>query len=181
MNKILVVVDMQNDFIDGALGTKEAEAIVKNVIIKIQKYISNDGSIYFTMDTHNENYLESQEGIKLPVKHCIKGNSGWNLQKDITLLLESLKNRNEIVFEKNGFGSIELAETIKNNFEDNENTEIELVGLCTDICVITNAILLKTYMPNSKIIVDGSCCAGVNTQSHKEALNTMKMCQIDIK
>lgn len=181
MSKILVVVDMQNDFIDGALGTKEAESIVKNVVTKIQQYISNKDSIYFTMDTHNENYLKSQEGLKLPVEHCIKGNPGWNLQKDITILLESLKNRNKIVFEKNGFGSVELAETIKNNFEDNENTEIELVGLCTDICVITNAILLKTYMPNSKIIVDESCCAGVNTRSHKEALNTMKMCQIDIK
>lgn len=181
MSKILVVVDMQNDFIDGALGTKEAEDIVKSVIVKIQEYISRNDTIYFTMDTHNESYLESQEGIKLPIKHCIKGTSGWKLQEDIKSLLESFRNKNEIVFEKNGFGSIELAETIKNNFQDNENTEIELVGLCTDICVITNAILLKTYMSNSKIIVDESCCAGVTAKSHKEALNTMNMCQIDIK
>lgn len=181
MNKILVVVDMQNDFINGALGTKDAENIVKNVITKIQEYISRNDTIYFTMDTHNENYLESQEGIKLPVKHCIKGTHGWEIQEEIKPLLESFRNKNEIVFEKNGFGSIELAETIKNNFEDNENTEIELVGLCTDICVITNAILLKTYMSNSKIIVDESCCAGVTAKSHKEALNTMNMCQIDIK
>ncbi|MGL5258250.1 MAG: cysteine hydrolase family protein [Proteocatella sp.] len=180
MSKILIVVDMQNDFIDGALGTKEAESIVKNVVKKIQQYISNNENIYFTMDTHNENYLSSQEGIKLPVEHCIKGSKGWELQEDIKLLLENFSNKNKLIFEKNGFGSIELAETIKHNFQDNENTEIELIGLCTDICVITNAILLKTYMPNSKIMVDESCCAGVTVKSHNEALDTMKMCQIDI-
>lgn len=180
MSKILVVVDMQNDFIDGALGTKEAESIVKNVVTKIQQYISNNDSIYFTMDTHNEDYLKSQEGLKLPVEHCIKGSTGWELQKDIKILVESLGDKAGIIFEKNGFGSTELAEIIKHNYNDDENTEIELVGLCTDICVITNAILLKTYMPNSKISVIASCCAGVTEQSHSEAINTMKMCQIDI-
>lgn len=178
MNKILVVVDMQNDFIDGALGTIEAESIVKNVILKIKKYMKDNNKIYFTMDTHNEDYLESQEGRKLPVKHCIKGTDGWNLQSEIKLLAEAQKD--EIIFEKNGFGSIELADTIKNNYIDSLDTEIEIVGLCTDICVVTNAILLKTYMPNSKIIVDKTCCAGVTVQSHAEALNTMSMCQIEI-
>lgn len=179
MNKILVVVDMQNDFIDGALGTKEAQAIVKNVILKIKTYMENNNKIYFTMDTHNEDYLESQEGRKLPIKHCIKGTDGWNLQSEIQLLLDTQKDKT--VFEKNGFGSIELADTIKNNYIDSIDTEIEIVGLCTDICVVTNAMLLKTYMPNTKITIDEKCCAGVTVQSHVEALNTMKMCQIEIE
>lgn len=181
MNKILIVVDMQNDFIYGTLGTKEAEMIVDNVIKKIKEYIKNNNSVYFTMDTHNENYLKSQEGINLPVEHCIKGTNGWNLESEIKLLSESYLQKNKIIFEKNGFGSLELAETIRTHYLDSSDTEIEIIGLCTDICVITNAILLKTYMVNSKIIVDANCCAGVTSNSHLEALNTMEMCQINIK
>lgn len=181
MNKILIVVDMQNDFIDGALGTRDAQIIVENVIKKIKEYIKNNNSVYFTMDTHNENYLETQEGINLPVEHCIKGTKGWNLESEIKSLSETYLQKNKFIFEKNGFGSLELAETIQNNYVNSSDTEIEIIGLCTDICVITNAVLLKTYMSNSKIIVDGNCCAGVTTDSHKEALNTMEMCQIDIK
>lgn len=181
MKDILLVIDMQKDFIDGALGTKEAENIVGNVLNKIEEYINFNKSIYFTMDSHEDNYLLTQEGRKLPVEHCVKGTEGWKLDSRITEVIDKHRlNKTDVIFEKNGFGSIDLANLISKTYEDSDETNIEIVGLCTDICVITNAILLKTYMPNSNIYVNSSCCAGVTEKSHFEALNTMKMCQINI-
>lgn len=172
MKKILVVVDMQNDFIDGALGTKEAEQIVESVMHKIKEY--NITNIYATRDTHGEDYLSTQEGKNLPVEHCIKDTQGWEIRSEIAELLDGA-----VVVDKPSFGSLKLAELL---YEENkkEELEIELVGLCTDICVVSNAILLKAKMPEIKISVDASCCAGVTPESHAAALETMKMCQINI-
>lgn len=171
MKKILIVVDMQKDFIDGSLGTKEAVSIVPSVIKKIETYEQNGGVIYYTMDTHFEDYLETPEGKKLPVQHCIKNTEGWKIPENI------LRNHNNI-YEKYTFGSKDLFDDLKKNEEEIES--IELIGLCTDICVVSNTLLAKAYFPNVKIMVDASCCAGVTPKSHEDALNTMKMCQIDI-
>lgn len=165
--KILVVVDMQNDFIDGALGTKEAEVIVPYVQKKIESY--KNEKIYFTRDTHGENYSETQEGKKLPVPHCIKGTDGWQIS-------DKLDTFGCEVIDKPTFGSVALSKLIK---EDNPES-VELCGLCTDICVISNAMLIKATLPEVKISVDASCCAGVTPESHKNALEAMKMCQIEI-
>ena len=172
MKKILIVVDMQNDFIDGALGTKEAEQIVEPVMHKIKEY--NTGNIYATRDTHGTEYLSTQEGKNLPVEHCMKGTKGWEIRAEIAELLDGA-----VIVDKPSFGSLELAELL---YEENkkEELEIELIGLCTDICVVSNAILLKAKMPEVKISVDASCCAGVTSESHAAALETMKMCQINI-
>lgn len=172
MKKILVVIDMQNDFIDGALGTKEAEAIVDNVIAKIQSY--DMGNIYATRDTHFENYLESSEGKKLPVVHCIKDSFGWQINDRVSKVLN-----NAVIVDKPTFGSVELAEILRNK-SNTEGIEIELAGLCTDICVVSNALLLKAFMPDVNIKVDSRCCAGVTPESHCAALETMKMCHIDV-
>lgn len=166
---VLVVVDMQNDFIDGSLGTKEAIQIVPNVINKIKMFEENQDTIIYTKDTHYEDYLTTKEGIKLPVKHCIKGTNGWDIPNEIYL-------QDKLVFEKETFGSVKLIEYLKTIDFD----EIHFVGLCTDICVISNVLLAKAYFPNKLIVVDSSCCAGVSVKSHQEALNTMKMCQIDV-
>ena len=170
MRKILVVVDMQNDFIDGALGTKEALAIVENVKAKIRKYDQKD--IFVTMDTHTPDYLSTQEGRNLPVEHCIKGTKGWLIRSDIAELLTEAR-----VYEKPTFGSTKLAEDIA-KIAAEENIEIELIGLCTDICVVSNALLLKAVMPEVTISIDPACCAGVTPESHEAALKTMQMCQI---
>ena len=170
MRKLLVVIDIQNDFIDGALGTAEAVAIVDNVKEKIRGYAPED--IFVTMDTHGPEYLSTQEGRYLPVEHCIKGTDGWQLRSDIAELLEGAK-----VYEKPTFGSVALARDIA-EIAALEETEIELVGLCTDICVVSNALLLKAAMPEVKISVDPECCAGVTPESHECALLTMQMCQI---
>ncbi len=172
MKKILIVVDMQNDFIDGALGTKEAEGIVERVRAKIQTYPPD--CIYATRDTHGENYLETSEGKYLSVKHCVKGTPGWELRKEIADAMPQA-----MLVDKPTFGSAELAECLWEESRK-EDIEIELVGLCTDICVVTNALLLKTKLPETRISVDASCCAGVTPESHKAALLTMKMCQIEI-
>ena len=172
MRKILVVVDMQNDFIDGSLGTPEAVAIVENVKDKIRSYDKSD--IFVTMDTHAPDYLETQEGKNLPVEHCIKGTDGWKVRPDIDELLQGAA-----VYEKPTFGSVKLAEDISNIATD-EEMEIELIGLCTDICVVSNALLLKANMPEVKISVDPSCCAGVTPESHEAALKTMQMCQVNV-
>lgn len=173
-NKVLIVVDMQNDFIDGSLGSNEAVAIVSNVIKKIDDY---KGKVYYTQDTHYENYLETFEGRKLPVMHCIKGTEGHRLNKEI----EALAIRNQVEpIEKLTFGSVELAELLKKEFGSSLE-EIEVVGLCTDICVISNALILKAHFPEVKITVDANCCAGVTVESHKNALAAMKMCHIDIE
>jgi len=171
MRNVLVVVDMQNDFIDGALGTKEAEAIVNNVIDKIKNF---EGEVIFTRDTHFENYLDTQEGRKLPVKHCIKDSEGWEIREDI----DKLRNGDMQVFDKPTFGSVELANYLS---ENNELESVTLIGLCTDICVISNAMLVKAFMPEIKVIVDAKCCAGVTPQSHNNALEAMKMCQIEVE
>ncbi len=170
--RILVVVDMQNDFISGALGTKEAQAIVPKVREKIQNF---DGSVYFTMDTHGEDYLSTQEGRNLPVEHCVKGTWGWELDPQIDQVRQSTP------IEKNTFGSKGLADVLKarNTYEE-PLEEIQLIGVCTDICVISNALLLKAYLPEVKLEVDAACCAGVTPESHRRALEAMKACQIQI-
>ena len=180
--KVLVVVDMQNDFIDGALGTSEAKAIVDNVVKRIED--SRGELILFTKDTHQKGYLETREGKKLPVVHCLEGTEGWEINEKVKKAW--VENEDTIVstklcentFCKPVFGSVELAEFLK--FYCCVLKEIELVGVCTDICVISNAIMLKNTLPEVDIRVNASCCAGVTPQSHQEALNVMKMCQIDV-
>lgn len=172
-NRILIVVDMQNDFVDGALGTKEAAGIVENVAAKIEGF---DGKIYATLDTHYSNYLETLEGKKLPVPHCIRMTEGWQLNERIQMALSSKEYKK---IEKNTFGSADLVNEIQ-KIEKTDDLEIEMVGLCTDICVVSNALLLKAYFPEARLTVDASCCAGVTPDTHKAALETMKMCQIDI-
>ncbi len=167
--KILVVVDMQNDFIDGALGTKEAERIVPGVKEKINEYRKNNETVIFTRDTHFENYPDTQEGKKLPVVHCIKDTDGWQISKE-------LDTKNSVIIDKPSFGSLELAEYVA----DLKPDYIELVGLCTDICVISNAFILKARLPEIDIAVDSALCAGVTPESHANALEAMKMCQIDV-
>ncbi len=165
--KILVVVDMQNDFIDGALGTKEAAAILPLVQKKIEDYRGE--KIYFTRDTHPKNYLKTQEGKHLPVVHCIEHTPGWEIST-------ALSTENAEIVDKPTFGSLELVRRIVQDKPES----IELVGVCTDICVISNALLLKAALPETPIYVDASCCAGVTPESHQNALNAMKMCQIEI-
>ena len=169
---ILVVVDMQNDFIDGALGTPEAVAIVPKVMVKMMNF---DGLVLATRDTHGEDYLERQEGKKLPVVHCIKGTHGWKIKDEIQQLLISQP------IDKPTFGSEALGKVLKDLNNDVEPIDsITLVGLCTDICVIANAMLLKAFLPEVPIMVDASCCAGVTPESHERALEAMKACQIEI-
>lgn len=170
--EILVVIDMQNDFIDGVLGTSEAEAIVDNVKDKIRSY--SGGCIYATMDTHGDDYMNTQEGKYLPVRHCIRSSHGWQIRQDIAELLSEA-----VIIEKPTFGSTELAEILK-AVSETEEIELELVGLCTDICVVSNALLLKASMPEVSISVDASCCAGVTPEKHRAALETMRSCQINV-
>ena len=167
--KVLCVIDMQNDFIDGALGSTEAEAIVDNVKRKIELYRKNGDTVIFTRDTHTEDYMNTQEGKNLPVPHCIKGSFGWEISK-------KLDTASDKIIDKPTFGSFELTDYIS-SLSDVE--EIELVGLCTDICVISNAMLLKAKLTETPIKVDSSCCAGVTPESHQNALSSMKMCQIN--
>lgn len=173
MKKILVIIDMQKDFVDGSLGSKEAVSIVDNVVKKINDHV---GDIIVTYDTHTNNYMDTQEGKYLPVPHCIKGTDGWKLDKRVQAALDQKIYRS---IEKPTFGSIELAEYIRSAYDPNE-IEIELLGLCTDICVVSNALLLKASLPETRISVDSSCCAGVTVDSHNAALTTMKMCQINV-
>lgn len=173
MRKLLLVIDMQNDFIDGTLGTPEAAAIVDRVAEEIGKYPAED--IIATRDTHPENYLETQEGRNLPVVHCVKGTPGWALNAKVAAAL-----RGAAVIDKPTFGSTELAERIA-ALARNEELDITLVGLCTDICVVSNALLLKAYLPETPIRVIAGCCAGVTPESHRAALDTMRMCQIQIQ
>ena len=174
MEKILIVVDMQKDFVDGSLGTKEAQSIVPAVKDKIENF---EGDIIFTKDTHEEDYLNTQEGQNLPVKHCIRGTDGWELQSDLN---DYALENHCLIFDKPTFGSTSLAGCVSGIARMAPIDQIEIVGLCTDICVISNAILLKTALPDTEIIVDASCCAGVTPQSHQNALEAMKMCQITI-
>ena len=172
MRKVLIVIDMQNDFIDAALGTKEAAAIVDAVKDKIRSYPSEN--IIATMDTHFDNYMQTQEGKYLPVPHCIKGTDGWKIRPEIAELLKDAK-----IYEKPTFGSTALAADLK-ALSEREELELELVGLCTDICVVSNALLLKACMPEVKISVDAACCAGVTPEKHLAALETTRSCQIQV-
>lgn len=172
MRRILIVVDMQKDFIDGALGTMEAQAIVNPVIEKMGSYDKSD--IYVTRDTHGEEYLQTAEGRKLPVVHCVKNTEGWRLHPEIEKRAEPAH-----IIDKPSFGSLELMELLCRE-NKKQSLEIELVGLCTDICVVSNALLLKAAMPENTIRVDAGCCAGVTVKSHRAALLTMEMCQIEI-
>ena len=169
---ILIVVDMQNDFISGALGTNEAKLIVEKVREKTENF---EGLIFFTRDTHFENYMETQEGKNLPVLHCIKGTWGWEICDELKDLSENTE-----ICDKPTFGSTDLMESIKELSFEEDIKSITLMGLCTDICVISNAMLLKAALPEVKIIVDSACSAGVTPQSHLNALEAMKMCQIEI-
>ena len=173
---ILVVVDMQKDFIDGSLGTKEAVAIVPDVVEKIRRF---DGKVIATRDTHGEDYLESAEGRHLPVVHCVKDTPGWQINGEVA---EALRSRTEVrIIDKPTFGSVELGEYVKQLNDTAEPVEkITLVGLCTDICVISNALLIKAFCPELPVRVDAACCAGVTPQSHENALKAMEMCQIDV-
>lgn len=173
MKKILIVVDIQNDFVDGALGTKEAVEMIDNAVAKIHSF---DGDIIVTYDTHFENYMDTQEGKKLPVPHCIKGTKGFELNEKIQ---EALIGRDYKTIEKPTFGSVELPEYIKNTYDTND-LSIELIGLCTDICVVSNALLLKAHFTEAEISVDATCCAGVTPESHQAALTTMEMCQVRV-
>lgn len=173
MDSFLVVIDMQNDFIDGALGTAQAQACIENASKRISSF---SGEVFVTFDTHGDNYLKTQEGIKLPVPHCIKGATGWELNSEIS---HALQNKNYIAIEKPSFGSLELAQKIK-EASKSDKIEIYLLGLCTDICVVSNALVLKSSMPEARIYVYADACAGVTPQTHEAALTTMKSCQIEI-
>ena len=166
MKKTLIVVDMQNDFIDMALGTKEAVAIVPAVKAKIQRYAENGDEIIFTRDTHQENYLDTPEGKKLPVPHCIQGTKGWEIADG--LYVPGCK-----IIDKPNFGWP--------NWKEEKLEEVEIIGLCTDICVVSNALIVKANFPDAQVTVDKSCCAGVTPESHNAALLTMQMCQIEIQ
>lgn len=174
MQKLLIVIDMQKDFINGVLGTREAVDVVPKVISKIKGF---NGEVIYTRDTHDERYLESQEGIKLPVVHCIKETEGWRLMDAID---ELAIKANSKIFDKSAFGSMEMVKYVSKLYEEKKVDEVELVGVCTDICVISNSMLLKSTMPELKIVVDSECCAGVTPESHRNALNAMNMCQIEI-
>lgn len=168
MNKVLVVVDMQNDFVNGCLGSEEAREILPNVKKKILEYQKNGDTIIFTRDTHDENYLQSQEGKYLPVLHCICETDGWKI-------VDGLEVEGCQYIDKPNFGWVHWD---TENLSDKD--EIELIGVCTDICVVSNALLLKAMYPETHIVVDASCCAGVTPESHRAALFTMKSCQIDV-
>ena len=182
--RTLIVIDMQNDFITGSLGTKEAEAIVPKVVKKIKEA----EAICFTADSHEEDYLETQEGKMLPIKHCIKGTDGWKLHPDIEKAVVAKRESGSIPreFLKNTFGSLDLANDMKYWYDKiasgtGKEFEVELVGLCTDICVASNALLLKATVPEMKIYVDSACCAGTTPEKHEAALKTMESCQIIIE
>jgi nicotinamidase-related amidase len=170
----LVVVDMQNDFVDGSLGSREAEAIIPKVAERIRSF---SGQVLFTSDSHGENYLDTPEGRNLPVPHCIVGTEGWRLHPEI----EELRNEaDSMMFEKPTFGCRLLAEYLyQYDRTDGQSVRsVTLVGLCTDICVISNALLLKAFLPEAGIIVDASCCAGSTPEKHKIALEAMRTCQV---
>lgn len=173
--KTLIVVDMQNDFINGSLGTREAESILNNVKNKISKYVENGDEIIFTQDTHSEDYLSTSEGKHLPVIHCQFGTKGWEIPKEI-----DRPECEHIIKETFGYADWEYRISEQADFQDRNFEEVEIIGLCTDICVVSNAILIKTFFPEVKITVDASCCAGVTPETHKAALSTMKMCQINV-
>ena len=172
MSRLLVVVDMQKDFIDGALGTGEAQKIVPDVINEIKNF---DGDVVFTFDTHSSIYLETKEGKNLPVPHCIKDTDGWQIRTE----LEALRKTDAI--DKVTFGSSELPEKLAALNKENAIESITFVGLCTDICVISNVMVTKAFFPEIPVIVDAACCAGVSPETHKNALEAMKVCQVKVE
>lgn len=174
MKHFLIVVDMQNDFVSGSLGSKEAVGILKNACKKIESF---EGKVFVTYDTHDNEYMESAEGKKLPVLHCVKGSEGWKLDPQVARVLEG---KDYVCVEKPTFGSVELPKLLS-EAADGEDFDVMLIGLCTDICVVSNALLLKAYFPEKRIIVDAACCAGVTPESHTAALLTMKMCHIEVE
>ncbi len=173
MKKVLIVTDMQNDFVDGCLGTKEAVAIIPAVVKKIMDF---NGSIIATFDTHGEDYMNTREGKHLPVPHCIKGTGGWKLNPEVQ---KALDKKGYIAVEKTSFGSTDLPELLKKEARG-EELSVELIGLCTDICVVSNAFIVKAFFPEIEVSVDPECCAGVTPETHEAALLTMKTCQINI-
>ena len=173
MKHFLVVVDIQNDFVDGALGTNEAQGIIDNCVSKIENF---DGDIFVTYDTHTEDYLSTSEGKKLPVVHCVKDTHGWQLNDKIASALEG---KDYTAVEKPTFGSIKLPQLIADRVGD-EDFDITLIGLCTDICVVSNALILKANFSEKEIYVDSACCAGVTVATHNSALDTMRSCQINV-
>lgn len=173
MKKLLIVVDMQKDFVSGSLGTVEAQAIVPRIVERVKNF---DGKIIFTRDTHKENYLDTQEGVNLPVAHCIKGTEGHEIIEELKSFLKDAY----VVFEKETFGSRKMAKFLRALNKKKKIESIELIGLCTDICVISNALLLKAFLPEVPIQVNASCCAGVTPEAHDHALAVMKSCQIEI-
>ncbi len=176
LHKVLVVVDMQNDFINGALGTKEAEAIVPSVVKRIEECKAEGHTIIVTLDTHQENYMDTREGKHLPVPHCIENTEGWKLHPDVE---NALHGYSPIYYiPKPSFGTPNIVDPIAAIKSD--DMEIELIGLCTDICVVSNALLLKAFFPENEISVRASCCAGVTPTLHQAALDTMSSCQINI-
>ncbi|MBR5287360.1 MAG: cysteine hydrolase [Clostridia bacterium] len=174
-NKFLIVVDMQNDFIDAALGSAQAQAIVPAVVDRIRAARMDGETIIATLDTHAQDYLSTPEGRKLPVEHCIKGTEGWKIRDEI---VEAMGDA--ILLEKPTFGSVRLPELIGGMMEEPADTTIELLGLCTDICVVSNTLLLKAHYPDARIVVREACCAGVTVEKHLAALETMRSCQIDV-
>ncbi len=172
MRELLIVVDMQNDFIDAALGTAEAVSIVPAVKKKIAGF---DGAVVYTRDTHNADYLNTREGRYLPVPHCISGTDGWEIHPELT------PGTDAVIFDKPTFGSVDLMNWVLTEHAADPFTKITLIGLCTDICVISNAMLLKAALPETDIAVDAACCAGVTPESHANALSAMKMCQIIVE
>ncbi len=172
--KYLIVVDVQKDFVDGSLGTKEAQEMVPGLLKKVEQF---EGKIIVTKDTHPQNYLETQEGKHLPVEHCIKDTDGWKLQEELQNLCEK---KNAEVYEKPTFGSIRLADDFREWNQKGLVDSVELIGLCTDICVISNALMLKANMPEVPISVDARCCAGVTPEKHEAALAVMESCQITV-
>ena len=172
MQNILIVVDMQNDFIDGALGTPEAVAIVPAAAEKIRSF---PGPVLFTRDTHTTDYLNTQEGRNLPVVHCVKGTPGWELRPELQALCKTAP------IDKPTFGSAKLGELLLAMDREDPIASVTLIGLCTDICVISNALLVKAFLPEVPVTVDAACCAGVTPESHRNALAAMKMCQIAVE
>ena len=172
MQDILIVVDMQNDFIDGALGTAEAVAIVPKVLEKIRGF---KGTVLFTRDTHHTDYLSTQEGRNLPVVHCVEGTEGWQIREELRALCGTAP------IDKPTFGSVRLGETLLELNAQDPIASVTLIGLCTDICVISNALLVKAFLPEVPITVDAACCAGVTPASHQNALEAMKLCQIRVE
>ena len=174
MRKLLVVVDMQNDFITGNLGSPQAQAIVPAVRAKIDEHTKNGSILIYTRDAHNANYLETQEGKHLPVEHCIVGTEGYKIEASLYV------SKNFYTMDKPSFGSLALAEACARHVKQEGVEEIEIVGLCTDICVVSNALIIKAALPEIPVTVDAACCAGVTDESHRTALLTMKMCQVII-